>query len=104
MFKSKGGLHANVKLHFLYFIRPLTEKKKIVAVAFIPEYKHDIIVDKASGLRVLHCVFDERNTSGTPITTRGHCHWLEYAYARTDRVCFLAIYVPERVFSWFLCQ
>ncbi len=34
----------------------------------------------------------------------GHCHWLEYAYARTDRVCFLAIYVPERVWFSNLCM
>ncbi len=33
----------------------------------------------------------------------GHCHWLEYAYARTDRVCFLGMYVTERVWFSNLC-
>ena len=33
----------------------------------------------------------------------GHCHWLECAFARTDRVCVLATYVPERVWFSNLC-
>ncbi len=63
-----------------------------------PGWSLDVIYSRTLSSRS-HSCHDCSSHSLLGMGLGGHCHWLEYAYDRTDRVCFLAIYVPERVFT-----